>query len=115
MGVMLKRLARKRPDRKVSVPYERFVERNCLYAIVLTTSENRVMLRHTCAGGCEPLRSRICYVLSILRIHRPDCRHCAAQLACGIAIRERLAELNAQDERTSSANEGRAPGLRKAG
>ena len=40
------------------------------------------------------LRSRICYLLSILRIHRPDCEHCAARLACGIAIRERLVELN---------------------
>ena len=40
------------------------------------------------------LRPRICYVLSLLRIHSPDCEHCMAHLTCGDELRERLAELN---------------------
>ena len=35
-----------------------------------------------------------CYLLSLLRIHRPDCEHCKAREKCGIEMRERLAELN---------------------
>jgi hypothetical protein len=53
------------------------------------------MIQQPCAGvSAVNLRSRICYLLSILRIHQPDCEHCAARLACGVAIRKRLAELN---------------------
>ncbi len=35
-----------------------------------------------------------CYLLSLLRIHRPDCEYCKAREKCGIEMRERLAELN---------------------
>ena len=35
-----------------------------------------------------------CYLSSFFRIHRPDCEHCKAREECGIAMRERLAELN---------------------
>jgi hypothetical protein len=42
------------------------------------------------------LRPRICHLLSLLRIHNPDCKHCAAHLTCGIELRKRLQELNAQ-------------------
>jgi hypothetical protein len=94
---------------------QRICEPISLYAAVPTPSDNRTMLATYVRGGREPLRARICYLLSILKLHRPDCEHCAARLACGIAIRERLTELNTRDERTSSANEGRAPELRKAG
>jgi hypothetical protein len=41
------------------------------------------------------LRPRICYVLSYLKIHNPDCKHCTAHLSSGIEIRKRLEELNA--------------------
>lgn len=40
------------------------------------------------------LRPRICYLLSLLRIHSPDCKHCMAQLTCGNELRRRLEELN---------------------
>jgi len=32
--------------------------------------------------------------LSLLRIHNPDCKHCAAHLTCGYELRKRLEELN---------------------
>jgi len=35
-----------------------------------------------------------CYLLSLLRIHRPDCEHCKAREKCGLEMRERLDELN---------------------
>jgi hypothetical protein len=35
-----------------------------------------------------------CYLLSLLRIHRPDCEHCKACAKYGLEIRERLEELN---------------------
>ena len=40
------------------------------------------------------LRPRICYVLSLLRIHSPGCKHCMARLTCGNELRKRLQELN---------------------
>jgi len=46
------------------------------------------------SGGAVMLRPRICYVLSLLRIHNPDCKHCAARLICGNELRKRLEELN---------------------
>jgi hypothetical protein len=46
------------------------------------------------SGGAVMLRPRICYVLSLLRIHNPDCKHCAAHLICGNELRKRLEELN---------------------
>jgi RNase P subunit RPR2 len=46
-------------------------------------------------GGCVvTLRPRICHLLSLLRIHNPDCKHCAAHLTCGTELRKRLEELN---------------------
>jgi hypothetical protein len=40
------------------------------------------------------LRPRICYVLSLLGIHSPDCEHCMARLTSGDELRRRLEELN---------------------
>ena len=37
----------------------------------------------------QTLRPQICYVLSLLRIHSPDCEHCMARLTCGDDLRER--------------------------
>ena len=49
--------------------------------------------------GCVvTLRPRICYVLSVLRIHNPDCKHCMAHLTCGGDLRKRLEELNEQPQ-----------------
>src|ERR1700758_44846 len=47
------------------------------------------------ALGCVvTFRPRMCLVLSVLRIHSPDCKHCAAYLTCGNDLRKRLEELN---------------------
>jgi hypothetical protein len=35
-----------------------------------------------------------CYILSFLRIHRPDCEHCKASETFGDGMRRRLEELN---------------------
>ncbi len=35
-----------------------------------------------------------CYLLSLLRIHRPDCEHCHAPETRGDEMRRRLEELN---------------------
>jgi hypothetical protein len=35
-----------------------------------------------------------CYLLSLLKIHRPDCADCKALEKCGLEMRERLEELN---------------------
>ena len=40
------------------------------------------------------LRPRICYLLSLLRIHGSDCEHCGHRKMCGEEIRKRLEELN---------------------
>ncbi len=42
------------------------------------------------SGGRQ---SRICYVLSLLRIHSPDCEQCNARQTSGDEIRKRLEEL----------------------
>ena len=42
------------------------------------------------------LRPRICRVLCLLRIHNPDCKHCAARLTRGHVLRQRLEELRKQ-------------------
>src|ERR1700686_5774016 len=46
------------------------------------------------AGGAVMLRPRICYILSLLRIHSLDCTHCMVRLTCGDELRKRLEELN---------------------
>ncbi len=48
-----------------------------------------------------------CYLLSLLRIHRPDCEHCKARETCGIEMREWLAELNCRTQPYSLNNEDR--------
>ena len=35
-----------------------------------------------------------CYLLYLLRIHRPDCERCNARETCGDEMRRRLEELN---------------------
>ena len=40
------------------------------------------------------LRSRICYLLSLLRIHNPDCEHCKAHETCWGDMQKRLEELS---------------------
>ncbi len=70
----------------------------------------------------QNLRPRICYVLSLLRIHRPDCEHCMARQTCGDELRKRLEELDGRNqpsllqldkvmitEHTSSASLGTLP------
>jgi hypothetical protein len=45
-----------------------------------------------------------CYLLSFLRIHRPDCEHCKAREKCGVEMRERLEELNGRTQSYSLNN-----------
>jgi tRNA(Ile2) C34 agmatinyltransferase TiaS len=52
------------------------------------------------------LRFRICHLLSILRIHNPDCEHCNARATCGEEMRERLEELNCRTQPRSLKNGG---------
>jgi hypothetical protein len=42
----------------------------------------------------QNLRPRVCHVLSLLRIHSPDCEHCMARLTCGDELRKRLEQLS---------------------
>ena len=48
------------------------------------------------------MRPRICYVLSLLRIHSPDCKHCMARLICGDELRKRLEELNGRTQQSAA-------------
>jgi hypothetical protein len=50
------------------------------------------------------LRPRICYLLSILRIHSPDCEHCGARETSGDDIRKRLEDLNWRTQPRSLKN-----------
>ena len=61
----------------------------------------------------QNLRPRVCYVLSLLRIHSPDCEHCMARLTCGDELRKRLEQLSGRrpprsretgDDREAAAN-----------
>ena len=49
------------------------------------------------------LRPHICYLLSVLRVHNPDCKHCNEM--CGYEMRQRLEELNGRTQ-THSLNNG---------
>jgi hypothetical protein len=44
------------------------------------------------------LRDRICNLLSLLRIHSPDCEHCNAHETQGGEMRARLEELSWQTQ-----------------
>ena len=46
------------------------------------------------------LQQRICYLLSILRIHSPDCVHCNARQTCWDETVRRLNELDPSKHRT---------------
>jgi hypothetical protein len=53
------------------------------------------------------LRDRICYLLSILRIHSPDCAHCNARQTCWNDTVHRLNELDASGKSTlKNGNQG---------
>jgi hypothetical protein len=45
------------------------------------------------SGERITLRRRICYLLSLLRIHSPNCEHCNVRETHGEEIRQRLEEL----------------------
>src|SRR5579864_1213605 len=40
------------------------------------------------------LRPQVCYILALLRIHSPECKHCIARHTCGDDLRKRLEELD---------------------
>lgn len=46
-----------------------------------------------------------CYLLSLLRIHRPYCERCNAREICGDELRKRLEELNWTTQPRSLNNE----------
>jgi hypothetical protein len=62
----------------------------------------------------QALRAQLCYVLSLLRIHSPDCEHCMARLTCGDDLRKRLEELDGRTQ-LSSPEEQDHRRLRRAG
>jgi hypothetical protein len=43
-----------------------------------------------------------CYLLSLLRIHHPDCKHCVARKRYGMEMRKRLEELGWRTPANSS-------------
>ena len=47
-----------------------------------------------------------CYLLSLLRIHHPDCEHCHLCETCGDETRKRLEELNWRTQPYSLNNVG---------
>ena len=53
------------------------------------------------------LRQRICYLLSILRIHNPDCTHCNARQTCWDDTVRRLNELDASGQSTFNSGDQR--------
>jgi len=46
-----------------------------------------------------------CYLLSLLRIHHPDCEHCTARETGGDGMRRRLEELNSWKQPNFLKNE----------
>ena len=62
----------------------------------------------------QALRAQLCYVLSLLRIHSPDCEHCMARLTCGDDLRKRLEELDGRTQLSSRENQEHRR-LRRAG
>jgi hypothetical protein len=52
--------------------------------------------RRSSNGSAEasPFRRRICYVLSLLKIHSPECEYCNTQETQGEEMRKRLEELS---------------------
>ena len=60
------------------------------------------------ANGLNTARSVVnlrCYLLSLLRIHRPDCELCNAREKYGVEMRKRLEELSWR-KRARSPNKG---------
>ena len=53
-----------------------------------------------------------CYLLSLLRIHRPDCELCKALETCGDEMRKRLEELNWRSQPRSLKNEDHGEAVR---
>lgn len=62
----------------------------------------------------QSLRLRLCHVLSLLRIHRPDCEHCRARQKCGEELRNRLEELGGQSRPQPPSHQNQDP-LPRAG
>ena len=60
----------------------------------LSESGSLLHIKFVEPGGAVMLRPRICSVLSLLRIHSPDCKHCMARLTYGNELRKRLEELS---------------------
>ena len=50
------------------------------------------------------LRDRICYLLSMLRIHSPDCEHCNVHEMRWVEMRNRLEELSWRRDPSSFKN-----------
>jgi len=61
-------------------------------------------IQGTCLKGDVNLRRRICYLLSFLRIHSPDCQHCNALETRWFEMRERLEELSWRTQPVSLKN-----------
>jgi hypothetical protein len=65
------------------------------------------------SGEGTTLRRRICYLLSLLRIHSPDCEHCNARETSGDEIRKRLEELCWRTQQRSLELAPKSRGVRR--
>lgn len=63
-------------------------------AVVKPAKTNRPGRPLNESGEVTTFRRRICYLLSLLRIHSPDCEYCNARETRGDEIRKRLEELS---------------------
>jgi hypothetical protein len=61
------------------------------------------------------LRRWICRLLSLLRIHSPNCKHCMARRAYGDQLRKRLEELGDRTPPSSVQNNEDHRSLQRAG
>src|SRR2546425_4303489 len=83
------------------------INRSCLpWRRAVSTKETSTVEANdpNLANWVVNLRPRICYVLSLLGIHSPDCEYCMARLTCGDQLRKRLEELNGRTRSCSREN-----------
>jgi hypothetical protein len=81
--------------------------------VVKPTKTNKPARSLNESGEGTTLRRRICYLLSLLRIHSPDCEHCNARETRGDEIQKRLEELSWRMQPRSLALAPKSRGVRR--
>lgn len=72
--------------------------------LLLGADVGRLRKETNAARWVVNLRDRICYLMSRLKIHNPDCANCNARETCWGEMRKRLEELSWQTQRVSVKN-----------